>query len=273
MKINKSISLLLFIFFSYFKGYAQVNYEDVVYLKNGSIIRGVIIEQVFNVSLKIQTKDRNVFFYKVEEVEKITKEELKDPNVNSSSTTQLGKFQFDKVKSKGYQNILEIGGVFGVANIRYVYESSFNSFNNRNGLNLFSIQDVNSVKLDRITSIGIGVGVEIGRPSNGRFLHLNIPVFADFRFRPLKSRFSPIFIQQLGLSFLPIYSGDVDEQTYYGALLNTKIGLNAFVNNKTSLNLGMGYRFQHYTFVENYRTPRTYHLLYHFLSAFFSIHF
>lgn len=48
--------------------------EDVVYLKNGSIIRGTIIEQVPNVSLKIQTRDGSVFFYKMEEVEKITKE-------------------------------------------------------------------------------------------------------------------------------------------------------------------------------------------------------
>lgn len=47
---------------------------DVVYLKNGSIVRGTIIEQVPGVSLKIQTADGSVFFYKMEEIEKITKE-------------------------------------------------------------------------------------------------------------------------------------------------------------------------------------------------------
>ncbi len=47
---------------------------DVVYLKNGSIIRGIIIEQVPNVSLKIQTSDGSIFFYKMDEIEKITKE-------------------------------------------------------------------------------------------------------------------------------------------------------------------------------------------------------
>lgn len=50
------------------------DYVDVVYLKNGSVIRGMIIEQVPNVSIKIQTADGSVFFYKMEEVEKITKE-------------------------------------------------------------------------------------------------------------------------------------------------------------------------------------------------------
>lgn len=54
---------------------AQIqNLEEVVYLKNGSIIRGIIIEQVPNESLKIQTKDGSVFFYQIDEIEKITKE-------------------------------------------------------------------------------------------------------------------------------------------------------------------------------------------------------
>jgi len=48
---------------------------DVVYLKNGSVIRGMIIEQVPNESLKIQTRDGSVFVYAISEVEKITKEE------------------------------------------------------------------------------------------------------------------------------------------------------------------------------------------------------
>ena len=53
---------------------AQSNYEDVVYLKNGSIIHGIIIEQVPNQSIKIKTKDNNFFVFKIDEIEKITKE-------------------------------------------------------------------------------------------------------------------------------------------------------------------------------------------------------
>ncbi|MDA3866986.1 MAG: hypothetical protein PF489_09615, partial [Salinivirgaceae bacterium] len=54
--------------------FGQSNYQDVVYLKNGSIIRGVIIEQVPNKSIKIETADRNVFVYQMDEIEKLTKE-------------------------------------------------------------------------------------------------------------------------------------------------------------------------------------------------------
>ncbi len=48
--------------------------QEVVYLKNGGIVRGIIIEQIPNEQLKIQTRDGNVFVYKISEVEKITKE-------------------------------------------------------------------------------------------------------------------------------------------------------------------------------------------------------
>jgi len=46
--------------------------EDVVYLKDGSIIHGTIIEEVPGVSIKIQTNDGNTFFYKTKLITKIT---------------------------------------------------------------------------------------------------------------------------------------------------------------------------------------------------------
>lgn len=49
-------------------------YIDVVYLKNGGVIKGMIIEHTPNVQIKIQTKDGSIFVYKMEEIEKMTKE-------------------------------------------------------------------------------------------------------------------------------------------------------------------------------------------------------
>lgn len=60
--------------------------QDVVYLKNGSIIRGMVIEQVPGKSLKIRTKDGSVFVYTMEEVERITKEQ--SPGMSSSPSMQ-----------------------------------------------------------------------------------------------------------------------------------------------------------------------------------------
>lgn len=47
---------------------------DVVYLKNGGVRRGIIIEQVPGESLKIKTNDGSVYVFKMDEISKITKE-------------------------------------------------------------------------------------------------------------------------------------------------------------------------------------------------------
>jgi len=48
-------------------------YEDVVILKNGSEIHGIIIEEKPNVYIKIQSGD-NLFVYQMDEIELIRKE-------------------------------------------------------------------------------------------------------------------------------------------------------------------------------------------------------
>lgn len=55
---------------------AQQAREDVVYLRDGSIIRGIIIRQIENESLTIRTKDGSQFVYPMNDVFQITKEPL-----------------------------------------------------------------------------------------------------------------------------------------------------------------------------------------------------
>jgi len=52
------------------------NLQDVVYLRNGSIIRGTIIEQVPNQSLTIETADRSLFVFAIDEIERISREPI-----------------------------------------------------------------------------------------------------------------------------------------------------------------------------------------------------
>ena len=52
--------------------------EDVIYLKNGNIIRGTLVEQIPNKSYKIETSDGSIFVYEVEEILEITKEVIEN---------------------------------------------------------------------------------------------------------------------------------------------------------------------------------------------------
>ena len=79
--MKKLLILLAFVAIS-MGAIAQNNMRDVVYLKNGGITKGIIIEQVPNESLKIQTADGSVFVYKFSEISKITKESTQ-PNANN----------------------------------------------------------------------------------------------------------------------------------------------------------------------------------------------
>ena len=54
--------------------FAQGNMQDVVYLKNGSVIRGEIIEMVSGETVKIMTTDGNVFVHDFADVERFSKE-------------------------------------------------------------------------------------------------------------------------------------------------------------------------------------------------------
>ena len=70
----KRFLLVLTIVLSASFTFAQTSLQDVVYLKNGSIIRGDIIEMVPSETVKIMTADGCVFIYDFVDVEKFTKE-------------------------------------------------------------------------------------------------------------------------------------------------------------------------------------------------------
>jgi hypothetical protein len=91
--MKKLLLLFLVFFLSASYAYAQ-QYEDVVYLKNGSVIHGTIVEQVPNVSVKVKTRDGNIFVYKIEEIEKMTKE----VSENDGEGTDIA----DKNKTSGF---------------------------------------------------------------------------------------------------------------------------------------------------------------------------
>ena len=62
-RVPVSALVLLVICVSY--SYAQTGYIDVVFLKNGGKVSGIIVEQIPNVSIKIETKDGGLLIFKM----------------------------------------------------------------------------------------------------------------------------------------------------------------------------------------------------------------
>ena len=70
----KKLGILFAFIFVGIVASAQSEMRDVIYLKNGGVVKGIIIEQIPNESVKLQTSDGSTFVYKMEEVEKLSKE-------------------------------------------------------------------------------------------------------------------------------------------------------------------------------------------------------
>jgi hypothetical protein len=112
--------LLLFALFVLFVYNALAQeLQDVVYLKNGSIIRGIVIEQVPNKTLKIKTADGSVFVFQMEDVERITRESAPTPARSSVGSVSAP----DKAVIAANPLGAIVGGVSWLAYERYMGEN------------------------------------------------------------------------------------------------------------------------------------------------------
>ncbi|MCF8461353.1 MAG: hypothetical protein K9G46_11570 [Flavobacteriales bacterium] len=188
----KSILKILIIIAAFMPlaGFAQNAMQDVIYLKDGSIYKGMIIETVPNVSYKIESRDGNIFAVKAEEVEKITKEK------NEYAKNDFGSWGHHpwgmdstryEPRQKGYFNELQIL----VENVQG------------------GVRVVNGYKFNRFAYLGIGVGVDrvFSNPFNpkvnglakkelaGVYLPLYLFHAGD---GPTRGRFTPFYAIEAG---------------------------------------------------------------------------
>lgn len=169
--MRKFIALIVFILVCVANIYAQ-QYQEVVYLENGSVVRGAIIEQVPNESLKIQTADGSMFVFKMSDVLKITKE-MKVKPVSST----------DYSIPKGYRGMVNLSFTFGGG-----YYSDRLEYTMTHGY-----------QFNPYIFLGAGVGIAIGG---------GIPIYSNFRVDvPLGVIASPYLDVKLGFDFIGFYGG------------------------------------------------------------------
>src|SRR5688500_4410458 len=102
----------LFNFFILFNIFSQDVSKDVVFLKNGSVIKGEILEMTPGGNIKIETADGSVFVFAMEDVEKTSKEEIVKKRTNSGKK-EIAK-DAEEVPSA---NSFHSKGLFGVVKV------------------------------------------------------------------------------------------------------------------------------------------------------------
>jgi hypothetical protein len=118
-------------------------YQEMVYLKNGSIIKCVVLEEIPGKTIKLQTADGSIFVYKMDEVERITKE-LKAP---APRTDPDDPFDVpDTTHYKKYAGYLKAGAA-----------PTLGAYS---GFTMLCLEFDNCIRVNSQSAIGIGFGYE-----------------------------------------------------------------------------------------------------------------
>ena len=233
MKITL-FALALFLSFSLF---GQGRKRDVVYLKNGSILRGTIVLQDPGKLIQLRTTDYSLWVFQQDQIDSIRR--LPSPSLELKT---------------GYFNLTEIGlltGNHSNVNKAHITFLNISGWNFRNGL-----------------AAGVGVGIEFSNETH-------FPVVADIRYYLREKRPLPFVSLQAGFS-IPLGSSQwqVRDAIYYydlnsnfyplsnqtvkariGFQIHPAVGIQIPIQENLALTLGAGYRWTRYRYSgsNNYR--------------------
>ncbi len=207
--------LFAFILLLPFTGYSQKT-NDVIYLNNGSIIKGQITNND-NSIVTIETFCGNTFVYEVDDVREITKEKH---------------IPFQTLKNKGYYNYTSMGGLIGSENDEKT--------------TTFSILMEHNYQLNKNFAVGAVTGIEW-------FTYSVAPLGANIKLTaPLEYNMG-FYLGFSGGYSIPLeefISVDYEiKETKGGYFFNSEIGLIFPSMGNANLYIAMGYRYQDLRYV------------------------
>lgn len=238
-----SLLLLLLLLISAYAG-AQNQYQEVVYLKDGSTVRGMIIEQVPNVSLKIKTPDGSIFAYPMTEVEKITKEPFR-MRQRDASRRYSGNREY-RYRGVSDENTLynwahlnqNLRGYKGFVDAGYQFDLSGHNANS------FEVLTSHGYQFNNYIFVGGGGGIIYYTGLD----KVMIPFFSNFRVNFGQRPATPFADVKLGYS-----AGDMP-----GAYFSLGLGMRIRVADRKAINLRLEYAAQQQGYEWEFHTNNGY---------------
>ena len=143
--------------------------EDVVYLKNGSVVRGVILEQIPGKSLKIQTAGGSLFVYQMAEIEKMTKEGVKNQlSAKTEAVTHSSKAKKAVDWSPKYKGEINVG--YAITGDKFKFEYDYETSDGEYGNEVLGkyttilsrplFETVHGIEIGPYFFVGAGVGLQ-----------------------------------------------------------------------------------------------------------------
>ncbi|MDO1445602.1 hypothetical protein Q0590_05045 [Rhodocytophaga aerolata] len=206
---------------------AQRNLEDVLYLKNGSMLRGKITELSAD-TISIEIVGGSVFVFPSSEAKGISREK-----------------KLVRYKESGYMFVLETGLLAG--------KRPGNSLTRANeSINSFTLQCINGHEFRPELALGIGTGID----SYQNFTILPVYLRLSGSFPKVSQKFSPMYIVDGGYGFYSrLFNGNNITNGNGGLMLNPAAGVRIRLSNSSSFILNAGYRFQKGSTANFFGTP------------------
>lgn len=208
--------------------------EDVVYLKNGSVIRGYVVEHVPNSVVKIETSEGNIHKFYLDEVERIEFTPHQRPKVENPSFIADGG---DFLK-KGFRAFVE-----GAVDVQ-VDEDTYDGYNGYVSLPLTVGYQVN-----RFLFVGAGIAPGISANSNRYYYDVYYDYYDDYYYgrtaydshfvMPIYGALRVDFVNAKVSPFLDLRAGYGVTDYSRGAYASVAVGCR--INH---INLSMGYSYQ-----------------------------
>jgi hypothetical protein len=186
-----------------------------VHLKNGSIVRGKILQE--SPIYRIEAYDLSQWVFQPTEVEKVVPLKATNPNI--------------RYRKKGFVHYTELGPL-----------AMSNRASNGVTTSAFSFQTTNGYKFNQWLYTGLGVGADLYAVQT--FVPVVLSLRGDFSQNGDKI---PFYFLEGGYGFNAT-SNDVDNLRFGGgSTFAGGIGLKILFNNTTGFVIGAGYRFQRST--------------------------
>ena len=211
MKNTFTLTTLLVLYFTAC-AFGQKNQHVRILLKNGSLMKGVLLEE--RPAVRLETFDKSILLFQADEVEKIEHERYVHPNI--------------RYKQKGFVHYTELGPL-----------AMSNRASNGVTTSAFSFQTTNGYKFNQWLYTGLGLGADLYA------VQTFVPVVLSIRGDLIQNGDKlPFYFIEGGHGFNAT-SNDVDSVRFGGGpTLAAGIGLKILFSNNTGFTISAGYRFQ-----------------------------
>jgi hypothetical protein len=235
----KIISFLIIFLATSVIAFPQNFNKDIVYLKNGNIVKGIIFEQIPGHLLRMYTTGGDTSEYRTEEIYKLERESILIPDI----PTIVRPWQ-----RAGYEGVVEMG---------ISYDNPPEAFTACLKLNI-----INGYRFDRHIFIGGGIGVRYPYIKNDAsyeyarispaFNDFGIPVFIDIRTHFFGYNTIPYLEFSYGYTFdsgnnNPTKRADrysLNDISGVGVFFAISSGISIISSDKYSVNAGLGLEIQ-----------------------------